>query len=129
MCFHGMKARGRKHVRIFACASIMEGAGACLDGRGADVGFGYFRGRGPWTRAPTTFSNEYFRLLIETKWVPKQWKGPKQFGDDHACYKHNHITTLVANMCPDAQLPMPLACPRLLYASVYDFARTRMQVL
>eukprot|EP00802_Teleaulax_amphioxeia_P017321 Tamp_17473.p2 GENE.Tamp_17473~~Tamp_17473.p2 ORF type:complete len:340 (+),score=89.22 Tamp_17473:73-1020(+) len=34
---------------------------------------------GPWTRAPTTFSNEYFRLLIETKWVPKQWKGPKQF--------------------------------------------------
>ena len=34
---------------------------------------------GPWTRAPTTFSNEYFRLLIETQWVPKQWKGPKQY--------------------------------------------------
>lgn len=34
---------------------------------------------GPWTRAPTTFSNEYFRLLIETKWVPKKWNGPKQF--------------------------------------------------
>ena len=34
---------------------------------------------GPWGRSPTTFSNEYFRLLIDTKWVPKQWKGPKQF--------------------------------------------------
>jgi len=34
---------------------------------------------GPWTRAPTTFSNEYFRLLIETKWVKKQWKGPLQY--------------------------------------------------
>ena len=34
---------------------------------------------GPWTRAPTTFSNEYFRLLIETKWVKKNWKGPLQY--------------------------------------------------
>jgi cytochrome c peroxidase len=36
---------------------------------------------GPWTFAPTSFSNEYFRLLIEEKWVPRQWKGPKQFED------------------------------------------------
>jgi cytochrome c peroxidase len=42
---------------------------------------------GPWTRAPTTFSNEYFRLLLEEKWTPKtkhlggQWKGPAQFED------------------------------------------------
>mmetsp|Transcript_8499 Transcript_8499/g.13389 ORF Transcript_8499/g.13389 Transcript_8499/m.13389 type:complete len:342 (-) Transcript_8499:213-1238(-) len=34
---------------------------------------------GPWTRAPTTFSNEYFRLLVETKWVKKEWKGPVQY--------------------------------------------------
>mmetsp|Transcript_40913 Transcript_40913/g.102359 ORF Transcript_40913/g.102359 Transcript_40913/m.102359 type:complete len:332 (+) Transcript_40913:34-1029(+) len=34
---------------------------------------------GPWTRAPTTFSNEYFRLLTEVKWVKKNWKGPMQF--------------------------------------------------
>ena len=26
---------------------------------------------GPWTRAPTTFSNDYFRLLVEEKWSPK----------------------------------------------------------
>jgi cytochrome c peroxidase len=34
---------------------------------------------GPWTRAPTTMSNEYYRLLVETKWVKKQWKGPMQY--------------------------------------------------
>jgi cytochrome c peroxidase len=36
---------------------------------------------GPWTNAPTTFSNEYFRLLVEEKWVEKKWNGPKQFQD------------------------------------------------
>jgi len=42
---------------------------------------------GPWTNAPTTFSNEYFRLLVEEKWNPKknhkggEWKGPAQFED------------------------------------------------
>jgi len=36
---------------------------------------------GPWTNAPTTFSNEFYRVLLEEKWVPKQWKGPKQFED------------------------------------------------
>eukprot|EP00941_MAST-03F_sp_MAST-3F-sp1_P001439 g1439.t1 len=34
---------------------------------------------GPWTRAPTTFSNEYFRLLIEEKWSVRDWNGPKQY--------------------------------------------------
>lgn len=36
---------------------------------------------GPWTFAPTTFSNEYFRLLVEEKWVPKKWDGPAQLVD------------------------------------------------
>lgn len=36
---------------------------------------------GPWTRAPTTFSNEYFKLLLSEKWVEKKWNGPKQFVD------------------------------------------------
>lgn len=27
---------------------------------------------GPWTNAPTTFSNEYFRLLLQEKWTPKK---------------------------------------------------------
>jgi cytochrome c peroxidase len=34
---------------------------------------------GPWTRAPTTFSNEYFRLLLEEKWTERRWRGPRQF--------------------------------------------------
>ncbi|XP_063710537.1 uncharacterized protein LOC134839058 isoform X2 [Symsagittifera roscoffensis] len=36
---------------------------------------------GPWTRAPTTFSNEYFRELVENTWTVKKWKGPKQYED------------------------------------------------
>jgi len=36
---------------------------------------------GPWTRAPTTFSNEFYRELIENKWTEKKWDGPKQFED------------------------------------------------
>ena len=27
---------------------------------------------GPWTNAETTFSNEYFRLLVEEKWTEKK---------------------------------------------------------
>ncbi|KAI8847088.1 heme peroxidase [Chytridium lagenaria] len=36
---------------------------------------------GPWTRAPTTFSNDYFQRLIQERWVEKKWNGPKQFAD------------------------------------------------
>ena len=38
---------------------------------------------GPWTRAPTTFSNEYFRLLLEEKWVENKPspKAPLQYAD------------------------------------------------
>lgn len=42
---------------------------------------------GPWTNAETTFSNEYFRLLVEERWSPKlthdgkPWTGPDQFED------------------------------------------------
>lgn len=36
---------------------------------------------GPWTRAPTTFSNEYYKELLETKWTIKKWKGPEQYED------------------------------------------------
>lgn len=34
---------------------------------------------GPWTRAPTTFSNLYFQELLENTWTLKQWDGPDQF--------------------------------------------------
>jgi len=42
---------------------------------------------GPWTRAPTTISNEYFRELLENTWTiktthkGKPWTGPLQFED------------------------------------------------
>merc|ERR1712107_553323 len=42
---------------------------------------------GPWTFAENTFSNEYFRLLMEERWSPKTmhegkpWTGPDQFED------------------------------------------------
>lgn len=42
---------------------------------------------GPWSFAPNSFSNEYFRLLVDEKWVPKTmhkgkpWKGPLQYQD------------------------------------------------
>lgn len=35
----------------------------------------------PWTNAETTFSNEYFRLLVEEKWTLKKWDGPEQYED------------------------------------------------
>lgn len=35
---------------------------------------------GPWTRSPTTFSNEFFRVLLEEKWEPVTLSnGVKQF--------------------------------------------------
>eukprot|EP00939_MAST-03C_sp_MAST-3C-sp1_P004783 g4783.t1 len=43
---------------------------------------------GPWTRAPTTFSNEYFRVLEELKWSKKfehngkKWTGPEQYENE-----------------------------------------------
>lgn len=36
---------------------------------------------GPWTRAPTTFSNLYFQELMNNTWTVKTWGGPKQFED------------------------------------------------
>jgi len=34
---------------------------------------------GPWTRSPTTFSNDFYVQLKENKWVKKKWNGPEQF--------------------------------------------------
>lgn len=36
---------------------------------------------GPWSFAPTTFSNDYFKLLLSEKWNVRSWKGPKQYQD------------------------------------------------
>jgi len=36
---------------------------------------------GPWTKAPTMFSNEFYRELLEQKWTPRRWNGPKQYAN------------------------------------------------
>jgi len=36
---------------------------------------------GPWTRSPTTFSNSYFKELLDNTWTLKKWSGPDQFED------------------------------------------------
>ena len=42
---------------------------------------------GPWTRSPTSFSNEYYRLLLEENWTlktqhqGKPWTGGLQYED------------------------------------------------
>jgi len=36
---------------------------------------------GPWTNAPTTFSNLYFQELKNNKWRKKRWSGPVQYED------------------------------------------------
>ena len=38
---------------------------------------------GPWTRAEFTFSNEYFRELLESKWTVKIWDGYEFFYYHH----------------------------------------------
>lgn len=48
--------------------------GAHAVGRCHTEASGYW---GPWTNAETTFSNEYFRLLLEEKWTPKKTHGGK----------------------------------------------------
>lgn len=65
--------------REIVALSGAHGLGACHTDRS-----GYW---GPWSRAPTTVSNEYYRELLENTWTIKKthkgkpWKGPLQFED------------------------------------------------
>lgn len=73
--FHRMGFDDREIVAL----SGAHGLGACHLERS-----GFW---GPWTRAPTTVSNEYYRELLENKWTiktthkGKPWTGPLQFED------------------------------------------------
>ncbi len=77
-------AQGAQHVRDifyrmgFNDQEIVALLGAHSLGRCHTDRSGY---EGPWTFAPTTFSNEYFRLLLEEKWQVRRWNGPKQYED------------------------------------------------
>mmetsp|Transcript_14897 Transcript_14897/g.24251 ORF Transcript_14897/g.24251 Transcript_14897/m.24251 type:complete len:349 (-) Transcript_14897:1510-2556(-) len=63
---------------------IVALSGAHALGRCHETSSGFW---GPWTRAPTTFSNEYFKLLLDEKWTVKKkhngkkWTGPEQYED------------------------------------------------
>ena len=62
---------------------------------------------GPWTNAENTFSNEYFRLLLEERWSPKAthrgkpWTGPDQYeGNERDFYRISHFHSLpLSNVC------------------------------
>ncbi|KZO98799.1 class II peroxidase [Calocera viscosa TUFC12733] len=36
---------------------------------------------GPWTFSPTTFTNDFFTLLMNDKWTWRKWDGPRQLQD------------------------------------------------
>jgi len=77
-------SQGPKHVRDvfykmgFNDQEIVALAGAHCFGRCHPNRSGY---TGPWTRSPTTFSNLFFKELVDNKWTEKKWAGPKQFED------------------------------------------------
>ncbi|CAK4077378.1 unnamed protein product [Aphanomyces euteiches] len=80
----GSKPNTINHVREifyrmgFNDREIVALIGAHAVGRCYPTRSGY---SGPWTRAEWTFSNEYYRELIENKWTLKKWKGPEQYTD------------------------------------------------
>jgi len=86
----GSRAATTQHVRDifyrmgFDDRDIVALLGAHALGRCHTDRSGYW---GPWTFAENTFSNEYFRLLLEERWSPKMthngkpWTGPDQYED------------------------------------------------
>jgi len=78
-------AQGAQHVRDifyrmgFNDREIVALLGAHSVGRAHRDRSGF---EGPWSRAPTTMSNEYFRLLLEENWIPRKWSGPAQFTNE-----------------------------------------------
>eukprot|EP01104_Vermistella_antarctica_P020050 TRINITY_DN82_c0_g1_i1.p1 TRINITY_DN82_c0_g1~~TRINITY_DN82_c0_g1_i1.p1 ORF type:complete len:382 (+),score=78.14 TRINITY_DN82_c0_g1_i1:37-1146(+) len=77
-------ARGADHVRAvfyrmgFSDREIVALLGAHAIGRCHTDRSGF---DGPWTFGPTTFSNQYFELMLNQKWTERRWKGPRQFQD------------------------------------------------
>jgi cytochrome c peroxidase len=79
-------SKGAPHVREvfyrmgFNDQEIVALIGAHVLGRMHTNRSGY---DGPWTRSPTTFSNDFFVQLKENKWVKKKWRGPEEFVNEN----------------------------------------------
>jgi len=78
-------SKGPPHVREvfsrmgFSDQEMVALIGAHALGRCHSDRSGY---SGPWTQSPTAFSNDFYVQLLERKWTPKKWSGPKQFEDE-----------------------------------------------
>ncbi|KAF8513112.1 cytochrome c peroxidase [Hysterangium stoloniferum] len=77
-------AQGQDHIRDifyrmgFNDQEIVALVGAHALGRCHPDRSGF---EGPWTFSPTTFTNDFFKLLNEEKWIWRKWNGPKQLQD------------------------------------------------
>jgi len=77
-------AQGAPHVRDifyrmgFNDQEIVALVGAHAVGRCHSDRSGF---EGPWTFSPITFTNDFYKLLFDEKWVWKKWNGPKQLED------------------------------------------------
>ncbi|KAL0566210.1 heme peroxidase [Marasmius crinis-equi] len=67
-----------RRIHRFNDQEIVALSGAHALGRCHSNRSGY---EGPWTFSPTTFTNDFFKLLFDEKWVWKKWNGPKQLED------------------------------------------------
>jgi len=94
-------AQGADHVRdVFYRMGFSDQEIVVLVGGGHAIGRCHTDRSGfdgPWTRAPTTISNEYFNRLFEEEWVEKKWKGPRQF-EDKATGKLMMLPTDMVNL-------------------------------
>jgi len=76
-------AQGAQHIRdVFYRMGFNDQEIVALVGAGHAIGRCHTDRSGfdgPWTYSPTTFSNEYFRVLLDDKWTERRWKGPKQY--------------------------------------------------